>query len=74
MTAPAKRASARVSALPEPELVSLVDGPQRPSEGYWWTEYGGTHDPVSGVISFPPNALPPCSVPNCQRCAQREGA
>jgi hypothetical protein len=74
MTAPAKRVSARVSGLPEPDLVSLVDGDEKASESGWWTEYGGIRDAASGVIAFPPNALPPCSVANCQRCARKQGA
>ena len=73
MTAPAKRLHGRESALPEPELVSLVEGSERPAEGDWWTEYGGTLDPVSGVIAFPPNSLPPCPFP-CARCERREEA
>ncbi|GGW15459.1 hypothetical protein GCM10018980_38490 [Streptomyces capoamus] len=73
MTAPARRTSARVNALPEPELVSLVDGSERRADDGWWEEYGGTLDPVSGVIAFPPNSLPPCPFP-CERCAQRKGA
>jgi hypothetical protein len=77
MSAPAKRVSGRVSALPEPELISLVDDPAGPyvdSPEGWWTEYGGTRDEVSGVIAFPPNSLPACSFP-CSLCdAKREGA
>jgi hypothetical protein len=73
VSAPQKRVSARQSALPAPELVSLVDGSDRPADGDWWTEYGGTLDPASGVIKFPPRSLPPCPFP-CERCRQREGA
>lgn len=73
MTAPAKRTTARVNALPEPELVSLVEGSERPTDDGWWKEYGGTLDPASGVIAFPPNSLPPCPFP-CERCARRKGA
>jgi hypothetical protein len=78
MSAPARRVSGRVRALPEPELVSLVDAPAGPyvdtPEG-WWTEYGGTLDEASGVIAFPPRSLPPCPLyPECSHCRQREGA
>lgn len=56
MTAPAERTSARVSALPAPELVTL----EGDSGEAWWTEYGGTLDRASGVIAFPPQSLPQC--------------
>ncbi len=78
MSTPEKRVSARVSALPAPELVSLPDDPLNGQEAIpapWWTEYGGTLDPVSGVIAFPPRALPPCPLyPECSHCARQEGA
>jgi hypothetical protein len=71
MTAPAKRTSARVSALPDPELVSLIDDPSGPyadSPDGWWTEYGGALDSASGVVYFPPTAeLPACPFP-CTKC------
>ena len=71
MTAPAKRASARVSALPEPKLVSLIDDPTGPyadSPEGWWKPYGGALDIRSGVVYIPPSAaLPACPFP-CQRC------
>lgn len=76
MTAPAKRLSARVSALPEPELVSLPDEPLSGQEAIpapWWTEYGGTLDTASGVVAFPPKSLPPCPFP-CALCERRQGA
>ncbi|GGW18669.1 hypothetical protein GCM10018980_58550 [Streptomyces capoamus] len=74
MTVPQKPADARVSALPAPELVSLVEGSERPADGDWWAQYGGTLDPASGVIAFPPKSLPPCPFP-CELCARRrEGA
>jgi hypothetical protein len=76
MSAPAKRLSARTSALPEPELVSLPDDPLSGQEAIpapWWAEYGGKLDQESGVVAFPPNALPPCPFP-CERCARRKGA
>jgi hypothetical protein len=77
MTAPQKRLSARVSALPAPELVSLPDTPaeaQTVIPAPWWAEYGGTRDAASGVIAFPPRSLPPCPFP-CERCQRRqEGA
>ncbi len=77
MRAPQKRQNGRVSALPAPELVSLPDGPLDPQtavQAPWWAEYGGTLDEASGVIAFPPAALPPCPFP-CERCQRRqEGA
>ncbi|GGT05420.1 hypothetical protein GCM10010206_79420 [Streptomyces cinerochromogenes] len=72
MSAPQKRVSAGVSALQPPEL-SLIDGSGRPAGGDWWAECGGTLDPASGVIAFPPNSLPPCRFP-CERCDRRKGA
>lgn len=63
MTTPARRVDGRVSALPDPELVSLADGPV----SGWWTQYGGRLDPASGVIAFPRYTLPPCPFP-CDRC------
>lgn len=76
MNDPAKRVSARQSALPAPELVSLPDGPvdaHTAIQAPWWVSYGGTRDEASGVIAFPPRALPPCPFP-CALCRQREGA
>lgn len=76
MTTPAKRVSARLSALPAPELVSLPDGPVDPQtamQAPWWTEYGGTLDESTGVIAFPPRSLPPCPFP-CALCERQEGA
>lgn len=73
MTAPAKRASARLSALPEPELVSLIDDPMGPYSGSpagWWTEHGGALHVASGVIYFPPGSAPPCQLPDCTRHEQ----
>jgi hypothetical protein len=70
VTAPAKRLSGRESALPAPELVSLPDDPlagQQAIPAPWWAEYGGTLDPASGVIAFPPKSLPPCPFP-CSLC------
>ncbi|MBY8839736.1 hypothetical protein [Streptomyces sp. SP2-10] len=73
MSAPAKCQNARQAALPAPELVSLVDGSERATDGDWWTQYGGTRHEASGVITFPPNSPPPCPFP-CERCARRKGA
>ncbi len=71
MTAPAKRVRARVSALTEPELVSLPEDGNGPSKRDWWEQYGGRLDLASGVIAFLPNSLPPCR-PDCSLC-QRGG-
>jgi hypothetical protein len=76
---PAKRVSARLSVLPAPELISLIGDPSGPyadSPEGWWTEYGGALDSRSGVVYFPPDSNPPpCRLPDCQRCADRqEGA
>lgn len=63
MTAPVKPARVRVSALPAPELVSLVDDPAGPYAGSpkgWWTEYGGALDAESGVVYLPGPNFPPC--------------
>jgi hypothetical protein len=72
MTAPAKRLGARTSALPEPELITLIDDPTGPyadSPEGWWTEYGGALDVRSGVVYLPPGGKrPPCSIPSCSRC------
>jgi hypothetical protein len=71
MTAPAKRVSVRLSALPEPELVSLIGDPSGPyanSPDGWWTEPGGALDSASGAVYFPPTAqLPACPFP-CSTC------
>jgi hypothetical protein len=70
MTAPVKRVRARLSALPEPELITLLDDPDSPyanSPVGWWTEYGGALDVRSGVAYFPPGSSPPCSLPDCKR-------
>lgn len=62
MTTPVKRACVRVSVLPAPELVSLVDDPAKPYAGSpegWWTEYSGAQDTESGVVYLPaPSPLP----------------
>jgi hypothetical protein len=71
VTAPAKRVSTRLSVLPEPELVSLPEDGQEPSERDWWAQYGGRLDLASGVIAFPPRSLPPCPLPECSLCATR---
>jgi hypothetical protein len=77
MTAPAKRTSTRLSALPDPEIVSLIDdplGPYASSPDGWWTEYGGALDVKSGVVHLPASAdPPPCPFP-CELCARRQGA
>jgi len=70
VTAPAKRLSARLSALPDPELVSLIDDPTGPYSGSpegWWTLYGGALNVASGVVYFPPGSAPPCQLPACTR-------
>jgi hypothetical protein len=72
MTSLAKRAAAgRLSALPEPELVSLIGDPAGPyadSPEGWWSPYGGALNVASGVVYVPSRAaLPPCPFP-CQRC------
>lgn len=67
MTPPEGRFSARSGSVP----VSQAEGPERPVEGEWWTSYGGVRDPVSGVIAFPPGALPPCRVPECRHCNEK---
>lgn len=69
MTAPVKRASTRLSVLPDPELVSLVDDPTGPyadSPDDWWTEYGGALDIRSGVVYLPGPKSPPCPL-TCPR-------
>lgn len=56
----------RPSGLPSGRpYVHLECGGTEPRD-QWWTEYGGTLDQVSGVISFPRGALPRCPFP----CAQ----
>lgn len=70
MTAPVKRVSARLSALPDPELVSLIDDPTGPyaaSPDGWWTDHGGALDVASGVVYFPPGCAPPCQLPACTK-------
>lgn len=78
MTAPVKHVSARVSALPEPKLVSLLDTPGSPyadSPAGWWDEYGGALDARSGVAYLPPGSpKPPYVFPPCAMCARREVA
>lgn len=73
MTAPAKRASARLSSLPDPELVSLKDdplGPYADSPEGWWTPYDGALNVASGVVYLPGPKSPPCPFP-CTRCQDR---
>jgi hypothetical protein len=73
MTAPARRVRARVSPLPAPELVSLIDDPTGPyadSPDGWWTEYGGALDIRSGVVYLPGPKSPPCPL----TCPRRKGA
>lgn len=69
--------SARTSALPDPELVSLVDdttGPYAGSPDGWWTEHGGAVDVRSNVVYFPRLAeSPSCPFP-CPVCERRKGA
>ncbi|MFJ2608912.1 hypothetical protein ACIO13_28615 [Streptomyces sp. NPDC087425] len=63
--------NARESDLPAPEPGSPVDPPdgeRTPTDAPWYEAYGGTLDPESGVISFPPNSLPPCPF-DCPTCA-----
>lgn len=71
MTAPVRRGRARTHALPEPELVNLIDDPDGPyadSPEGWWTEYGGALDVRSGVVYLPPGRdTPPCPFP-CELC------
>jgi hypothetical protein len=70
MSAPAKRASARPSVLPDPELVSLTDdplGPYAESPDGWWTQYGGALDVASGGVYLPGPKFPPCPFP-CTLC------
>lgn len=72
MTAPVQRARVRVSALPAPELISLVDDPAGPyadSPEGWWTEYGGALDTESGVVYLPGPSSPPCPLP----CPRHQG-
>lgn len=72
MTAPVRRACIRVSALPAPELVSLVEDPAGPYAGSpegWWTEYGGALDTESGVVYLPGPNSPPCPLP----CLRQQG-
>ena len=69
MTAPEKRACIRVSALPAPELVSLVDDlaePYAASPEGWWTQYSGALDIESGVVYLPGPNFPPCPL-SCPR-------
>jgi hypothetical protein len=71
--APQRRVSARVSALPAPELVSLPDGPIDPQtavQAPWWAEYGGVLD-ASGTVRFPRHALPRCRFDPCPVCDRR---
>jgi hypothetical protein len=73
MTSPAKRSCVRVSALPEPVLVSLVDdhtGSYADFPDGWWTEYGGAVDTASGVVYLPGPKYPPCPF-TCPRCDTR---
>lgn len=78
MTAPAKRLSARTSALPEPELITLLDDPDSPyanSPVGWWTEHGGALDVKSGVVYLPPGSpRPPYVFPPCVTCERRQVA
>ena len=70
---PARRAlCARESALPDPELVSLIDRPGSPyadSPAGWWDQYGGALDTRSGVVNLPGPTHPPNprhqDCPNC---------
>lgn len=51
-----------------------VEDAERPADGGWWEAFGGTRDPVSGVIAFPRGALPSCRVPGCRHCDKRKRA
>lgn len=57
-----------VATAPEPKVDPFAGTPHQDSREGWWTQYGGLLDPASGVIAFPPGALPPCRVPECSRC------
>ena len=66
MTALVNRTRVRVSALPAPELVSLIDDPAGRYAGSpkgWWTEYGGALDAESRVVYLPGTNFPPCPPP-----------
>ncbi len=72
MTALVQRARVRVSALPAPELVSLVDDPAGPYAGSpegRWTQYGGALDTESGAVYLPGPNFPPCPLP----CPRQQG-
>ncbi|MFE7315163.1 hypothetical protein ACFU7T_19090 [Streptomyces sp. NPDC057555] len=74
---PHRRADDDKGGSPEEPPNPVAGGPY-PGSPYedspegWWTPYGGALDPTSGVVRLPPGAKhPPCTIPECKRCADR---
>ncbi|GAA3001968.1 hypothetical protein Sfulv_34500 [Streptomyces fulvorobeus] len=75
MSVPVKAQERPARALPEPELVSLIDDPHGPyadSPAGWWDQYGGALDMRSGVVCLPGPVHPPSPFhpDECPHCVQ----